>query len=66
MLFEPIFGSPETVGARLRRAVTESRHTHLVLSMHLPALDPALAERSMELFIKEVKPQLDAAVAEGG
>lgn len=61
MLFEPIFGSPETVGNRLERAVATSRHTHLVLSMHLPSLDPALAQRSMELFLKEIKPQLEAA-----
>src|SRR5581483_9940053 len=61
MLFEPIFGSPETVGDRLERAVRGSRHTHLVLSMHLPALDPVHAQRSMELFGKEIRPRLDAA-----
>jgi alkanesulfonate monooxygenase SsuD/methylene tetrahydromethanopterin reductase-like flavin-dependent oxidoreductase (luciferase family) len=61
MLFEPIVGSPETVGNRLERAVSARRHTHLMLSLQLPSLDPAPAQRSMELFLKEIKPQLEAA-----
>ncbi|MBI2799881.1 MAG: hypothetical protein HYX63_06265 [Gammaproteobacteria bacterium] len=32
------------------------RTTHLVLGMHLPGLDPAKSQRSMELFAKEVVP----------
>lgn len=34
------------------------RTTHLVPGMHLPGLDPAKSQKSMELFAKEVRPAL--------
>lgn len=36
------------------------RTTHLVMGMHLPGLDPAKSQRSMELFAKELMPTLHA------
>jgi hypothetical protein len=33
------------------------RTTHLVMGMHLPGLDPAKSQRSMELFAKELMPR---------
>nr|ART36799.1 D440 [uncultured bacterium] len=54
----PIVGTPEQV-TRAINAMTENvRTTHLVLGMHLPGMDPAKSQKSMELFAKEVKPGL--------
>jgi len=36
------------------------RTTHLVMGMHLPGLDPAKSQRSMELFAKELMLTLHA------
>lgn len=58
LLNAPIVGTPEQV-TRAINAMTENvRTTHLVLGMHLPGMDPAKSQRSMELFAKEVKPAL--------
>ncbi len=60
LLFAPIFGTPDEVAAALERGMRTVRTTHLVLAMHLPGMDPALARTSMELFAREVAPRLRA------
>jgi hypothetical protein len=39
------------------------RTTHLVLGMHLPGIAPERSRRSMELFAREVAPQLKQAAS---
>ncbi len=54
----PIIGTPEQVTRALNAMTDEVRTTHLVLGMHLPGLDPAKSQKSMELFAREVRPAL--------
>jgi alkanesulfonate monooxygenase SsuD/methylene tetrahydromethanopterin reductase-like flavin-dependent oxidoreductase (luciferase family) len=54
----PIIGSPDEVGQELEQMIGSLRTTHLILGMHLPGLDPAKSQRSMELFAKEIMPGL--------
>jgi alkanesulfonate monooxygenase SsuD/methylene tetrahydromethanopterin reductase-like flavin-dependent oxidoreductase (luciferase family) len=61
MLFTPLFGSPDEVASRLNESFKRVRTTHLVLGMHLPGIAPERARRSMELFAREVAPQLKPA-----
>ena len=58
LLASPMIGTPEEIGREIERFTQEVRTTHLVLGMHLPGLDPAKSQRSMELFAKEVIPGL--------
>jgi alkanesulfonate monooxygenase SsuD/methylene tetrahydromethanopterin reductase-like flavin-dependent oxidoreductase (luciferase family) len=58
ILFDPMFGSPAEIAARLNESFKTVRTTHLVLGMHLPGIAPERSRRSMELFAKEVAPQL--------
>jgi alkanesulfonate monooxygenase SsuD/methylene tetrahydromethanopterin reductase-like flavin-dependent oxidoreductase (luciferase family) len=51
-------GTPETVAAQLEEMIRTCRTTHLALGMHLPGIDPAKSRQSMELFAKEVMPDL--------
>lgn len=55
----PIVGTPEQVAREINTMTRSMRTTHLVLGMHLPGLDPAKSQRSMELFAKEVRPALE-------
>ena len=57
-MFPLLVGSPEEVAAKLNHSFTKVRTTHLVLGMHLPGLAPERSRRSMELFAREVAPQL--------
>jgi alkanesulfonate monooxygenase SsuD/methylene tetrahydromethanopterin reductase-like flavin-dependent oxidoreductase (luciferase family) len=59
LLASPMIGTPEEIGREIERFTREVRTTHLVLGMHLPGLDPAKSQRSMELFAKEVMPGLN-------
>ncbi len=63
VLFTPVFGSPDEVAARLNQTFRKVRTTHLVLGSNLPGLAPELSRRSMELFAREVAPQLKPAAA---
>ena len=58
LLASPMIGTPEEVGREIAQLTKDVRTTHLVLGMHLPGLDPAKSQRSMELFAKEVIPGL--------
>jgi alkanesulfonate monooxygenase SsuD/methylene tetrahydromethanopterin reductase-like flavin-dependent oxidoreductase (luciferase family) len=58
MLFNPLFGNPNEIAARLNESFRNCRTTHLVLGMHLPGIAPERSQRSMELFAREVAPQL--------
>ncbi len=58
LLNAPLVGTPEQVTRALNAMTDEVRTTHLVLGMHLPGLDPAKSQKSMELFAKEVMPAL--------
>jgi alkanesulfonate monooxygenase SsuD/methylene tetrahydromethanopterin reductase-like flavin-dependent oxidoreductase (luciferase family) len=57
-MFPLAIGSPDEVAAKLNRSFNECRTTHLVLGMHLPGIAPERSRRSMELFVREVAPQL--------
>jgi alkanesulfonate monooxygenase SsuD/methylene tetrahydromethanopterin reductase-like flavin-dependent oxidoreductase (luciferase family) len=59
LMFRPVFGTPDEVAAALRWSMSKVRTTHLCLSMAIPGMDPALVRRSMELFIRDVRPLLD-------
>jgi len=58
MIGAPMIGTPEEVAREIEQSGKNMRTTHLVLGMHLPGLDPAKSQRSMELFAKEVMPGL--------
>ncbi len=58
MIGGPLVGSPDEVARELVAFTGAVRTTHLVAGMHLPGLAPAKAQRSMELFAKEVMPAL--------
>ncbi len=58
MIGAPMIGTPEEVAREIEQSGKNMRTTHLVLGMHLPGLDPAKSQRSMELFAKEVMPRL--------
>jgi len=57
-MFPLLVGSPEEVAFKLNHSFYNVRTTHLVLGMHLPGLAPERSRRSMELFAREVAPQL--------
>jgi len=57
LIGRPIVGSPEQVGRQIEDMTKKIRTTHLVMGMHLPGLDPAKSQRSMELFAKELMPR---------
>ncbi|HEV8716666.1 MAG TPA: LLM class flavin-dependent oxidoreductase [Candidatus Binatia bacterium] len=58
MVGAPMIGTPEEVAGEIEQLTKEMRTTHLVMGMHLPGIDPAKSQRSMELFAKEVTPRL--------
>lgn len=62
-MFPLLVGSPDEVAAKLNRSFGEVRTTHLVLGMHLPGIAPERSRSSMELFAREVAPQLKPATA---
>ena len=59
-----LFGSVETVARKMRR-LREMGIRHVATMHNFGALDPALVERSMTLFAKEVMPALDASRSGG-
>ncbi len=58
LMFPLLIGSPDEVASKLNASFTKVRTTHLVLGMHLPGLAPERSRSSMELFSREVAPQL--------
>jgi hypothetical protein len=58
LLFPLLVGNPNEVAAKLNESFMKVRTTHLVLAMHLPGLAPERSRSSMELFAREVAPQL--------
>ena len=57
-MFPLLVGSPDEVASKLNHSFGKVRTTHLVLGMHLPGIAPERSRRSMELFAREVAPQL--------
>ena len=57
VLFDPAFGSPTTVAAKLERALGQARTTHLVLGT-LPGMAPDVTRQSLERFAHDVRPAL--------
>jgi len=49
-------GSPDDVGKQLEQFCTDYYCTDFIMDMQLPGLDPAKANRSMELFARELMP----------
>src|SRR5215469_14452755 len=62
VMFPLAIGSPDEVAAKLNASFSKVRTTHLVFATHLPGLAPERSRRSMELFAREVAPQLKRAV----
>jgi alkanesulfonate monooxygenase SsuD/methylene tetrahydromethanopterin reductase-like flavin-dependent oxidoreductase (luciferase family) len=60
LMFPPIFGSPETVGAAIESRLSQVRTTHICLAMRLPGMSEELCYSSMKLFADEVAPRLRA------
>jgi probable F420-dependent oxidoreductase len=58
LMFPLAVGSPDNVASKLNASLTKVRTTHLVLGMHLPGIAPERSRSSMELFAREVAPQL--------
>lgn len=56
--FPMLVGSPDEVASKLNASLANVRTTHVVLGMHLPGLAPERSRSSMELFAREVAPQL--------
>ncbi len=63
LLFPLLVGSPGEIAAKLNESFAKVRTTHLVLGMHLPGLAPERSRNSMELFAREVAPQLSRPLA---
>jgi probable F420-dependent oxidoreductase len=61
--FPLLVGSPDEIAAKLNESFRKVRTTHLVLGMNLPGLAPERSRRSMELFAREVAPQLKPVAA---
>ena len=57
-MFPLMVGTPDEVAAKLNHSFGQVRTTHLVLGMNLPGIAPERSRRSMELFAREVAPQL--------
>ncbi len=55
-----IVGDPQSVLAELIACHAESPGTHLTLMMSLPGMDPTRTRNSLELFAREVMPELKA------
>jgi alkanesulfonate monooxygenase SsuD/methylene tetrahydromethanopterin reductase-like flavin-dependent oxidoreductase (luciferase family) len=58
------FGSPERVAAMLKRYLHRTSMNHIVLEMRIGGLEHKKVIRSMELFAREVMPEVRAAAAE--
>jgi alkanesulfonate monooxygenase SsuD/methylene tetrahydromethanopterin reductase-like flavin-dependent oxidoreductase (luciferase family) len=58
LMFPLAVGSPGEVASKLNASFTMVRTSHLVLGMHLPGLASERSRSSMELFAREVAPQL--------
>ena len=63
LMFPLLVGSPDEVASKLNHLLSKVRTTHLVLGMHLPGLAPERSRSSMELFAREVAPQLKPAAS---
>lgn len=53
---EALIGSPEQVARKLERFTKQYRCTHFIMATQFPGLDPAKANRSFELFAREIMP----------
>jgi probable F420-dependent oxidoreductase len=62
-MFPLLVGSPDEVASKLNHSFGKVRTTHLVLGMHLPGIAPERSRRSMEMFAREVAPQLKPPAA---
>ncbi|HUA35490.1 MAG TPA: LLM class flavin-dependent oxidoreductase [Candidatus Binataceae bacterium] len=58
VMFPLLIGNPNEVAAKLNQSFKQVRTTDLVLAMNLPGLAPERSRSSMELFAREVAPQL--------
>lgn len=58
------FGSPERVAAMLKRYLQRTGMNHIALEMRIGGLEHKKVMRSMELFAREVMPEVRAAAAE--
>ena len=58
------FGSPERVADMLKRYLHRTGMNHIVLEMCIGGLEHKNVMRSMELFAKEVMPEVRAAAGE--
>ncbi|NNE75163.1 MAG: LLM class flavin-dependent oxidoreductase [Acidimicrobiales bacterium] len=65
VIFDPVFGSPETVAAKLDRSMARVRTTHLGLGL-LPGMDPALTSRFLRRFAADLAPALAPTPGGGG
>jgi alkanesulfonate monooxygenase SsuD/methylene tetrahydromethanopterin reductase-like flavin-dependent oxidoreductase (luciferase family) len=52
-----MIGTPDQVSERLRQFTADFNCTHLAMATQLPGLDPGAANRSIELFAREVMPE---------
>ena len=57
LLFNPLFGSPDTVAETLKKSVAEVRTTHFAYGT-MPGMDPEITKRSLRRFSEEVMPRL--------
>ena len=53
-----MIGTPDQVARKLERFCQERHCTHFIMATQLPGLDPRKGTRSLELFAREVMPQL--------
>jgi alkanesulfonate monooxygenase SsuD/methylene tetrahydromethanopterin reductase-like flavin-dependent oxidoreductase (luciferase family) len=58
------FGSPERVASMLKRYLHRTGMNHIALEMRIGGLEHRKVMRSMELFAREVMPEVRAAAAE--
>ncbi len=58
------FGSPERVAAMLTRYLHRTGMNHIALEMRIGGLEHKKVMRSMELFAREVMPEVRAASME--
>ena len=57
LLFNPLFGSAETVAAMLKQSIAEVRTTHFAYGT-MPGMDPEVTKVSLRRFSKDVLPNL--------
>lgn len=60
-----LFGTPDEIAAQIVIRVAKTRPAQICFFANPPGMNPTVAAESLRLFAQEVRPRIDAALAEG-